>query len=229
LAKGALTSNNAVHDKRLGANSMGININMKSTSGKILASVALVGTAAAVAGMGTYGAFTSTTTASEAVTAGTVTIALGDTSNVNTGLSVPVAGILPGDKVEKFVTLSNTGNSALNSVVLTTGATETPASPLAADATYGLQLTIENCSTAWTAVTSGEDTCSGTKTSVLGPTPVTITPGKALNNLTSLTPGKTDNLKVTTSLPTSTPNSFQGASTTIGFTFTGTQRTETVK
>ena len=34
-------------------------ISLKTTSGKILASVALVGTAAAVAGMGTYGAFTS--------------------------------------------------------------------------------------------------------------------------------------------------------------------------
>ena len=70
-------------------------ISLKTTSGKILASVALVGTAAAVAGMGTYGAFTSSTSASQAVTAGTVTIALGAPGPANT-LNVPVAGLLPG-------------------------------------------------------------------------------------------------------------------------------------
>src|SRR5690349_7040550 len=69
-------------------------ISMKSTSGKILASVALVGTAPAVAGMGTYGAFTSTTSASQTTTAGTTVIALGSGS-ANT-LNVGVAGLLPG-------------------------------------------------------------------------------------------------------------------------------------
>ncbi|MET1087502.1 MAG: TasA family protein [Arthrobacter sp.] len=203
-------------------------ISMQSTSGKILASVALVGTAAAVAGMGTYGAFTSTTSASEAVTAGTVAIALGETGAATNTLNVPVTGILPGDRVEKFVTLSNTGNSALNNITLTTAAAETPASPLATDAAYGLQLTIENCTIAWTVVAAGEDTCGGTKTTVLASSPI-IGANKVLANLTALSSGTTDNLKVTTALPTATPTSFQGATTTIGFTFTGTQRTETVK
>ncbi|WP_344697351.1 TasA family protein, partial [Paenarthrobacter ilicis] len=119
-------------------------ISLKTTSGKILASVALVGTAAAVAGMGTYGAFTSSTSASQAVTAGTVTIALGAPGAANT-LNVPVTNILPGDKVEKLVTLANTGNSDLNNITLTTNA-GTTATLLTTDATNGLQLTIENCS-----------------------------------------------------------------------------------
>ncbi|MCU1517877.1 MAG: hypothetical protein JWQ75_2598 [Pseudarthrobacter sp.] len=201
-------------------------ISMKTTSGKILASVALVGTAAAVAGMGTYGAFTSTTSASQAVTAGTVVIALGAAGPANT-LNVPITGILPGDKVEKFVTLSNTGNSDLNNVMLSTSAGAT-ASLLTTETTDGLQLTIENCTAAWTVVASGEDTCGGIKTTVLASTPV-ITANKVLANLTSVVATKTDNLKVTTTLPPSAPNTFQGATSTIGFTFTGTQRTETVK
>uniref|UniRef100_UPI003F493448 TasA family protein n=1 Tax=Pseudarthrobacter oxydans TaxID=1671 RepID=UPI003F493448 len=200
-------------------------ISMKSTSGKILASVALVGTAAAVAGMGTYGAFTSTTTASQAVTAGTVTIALGAPGAANT-LNVPIAGLLPGDKVEKLVTLANTGNSDLNNITLTTTAS-VPASLLTSDATDGLQLTIENCSTAWTG-TAAPYTCAGTKTTVVSSSPI-IAANRALANLTSLATTKTDNLKVTTALPTTTPNTFQGATTTVGFSFTGTQRTETVK
>lgn len=199
-------------------------INMKSTSGKILASVALVGTAAAVAGMGTYGAFTSSTSASEVVTAGTVVIALGTGAGNN--LTVPVAGVLPGDKIEKLVTLSNTGNSDLNAVTLTTAAVA-PASLLTTDPTQGLQLTIESCTTPWTGSTAPY-ACGGTKTTVLADGPV-IGTDKPLASLASLVNGKTDNLKVTATLPKSAPNAFQGATSTIGFTFTGTQRTETVK
>lgn len=199
-------------------------ISMKTTSGKILASVALVGTAAAVAGMGTYGAFTSSTSASQDVTAGTVVIALG--SGASNTLNVPIAGLLPGDKVEKLVTLSNTGNSDLNNVTLTTSAGAT-GSLLTTDVTNGLQLTIENCSVAWTG-TAAPYTCSGTKTTVMASAPV-ITANKVLNNLTSLTSTKTDNLKVTTAFPTTAPDTFQGATSTIAFSFTGTQRTETVK
>ena len=199
-------------------------ISLKTTSGKILASVALVGTAAAVAGMGTYGAFTSSTSASQAVTAGTVTIALG-TGASNT-LNVPVAGLLPGDKVEKLVTLSNTGNSDLNNVTLTTSAGAT-GSLLTTDTVNGLQLTIENCSVPWTGA-AAPYTCGGTKTTVLASVPV-ITANTVLNNLTSLTSAKTDNLKVTTAFPTTADNTFQGATSTIAFSFTGTQRTQTTK
>ena len=52
-------------------------LSLKKTSTKILASVGLVATAAAVAGMGTYGAFTSSTAASASVASGTVNITLG--------------------------------------------------------------------------------------------------------------------------------------------------------
>jgi predicted ribosomally synthesized peptide with SipW-like signal peptide len=201
-----------------------MSITMKTTSGKILASVALVGTAAAVAGMGTYGAFTSTTSASQAVTAGTVVIALNEAGAANT-LNVPVTGLLPGDSVEKIATLTNSGNSALNNITLTAG-TATP-SLLTTDITNGLQLTVQSCSTAW-AGTAAPYTCSGTTTTVLASGPV-IGANKALAGLASVTSGSADNLKVTTSLPATAPNTFQGAASTITFDFTGTQRTGTVK
>jgi predicted ribosomally synthesized peptide with SipW-like signal peptide len=198
---------------------------MKTNSGKILASVALVGTAAAVAGIGTYGAFSSSTSASQAVTAGTVKVALG--TGPSDTLALPVTGLLPGDTVEKLVTLANTGNSDLGTVSLTTADTSVPASLLTTDASNGLQLLIENCSVAWTG-TAAPYTCSGTKTTVLDPSSI-IGTNRTLGNLTSLTNGKTDNLKVSTTLPKAAPDSFQGAVSTIGFTFGATQRTETVK
>jgi len=202
-------------------------ISMKTTSGKILASVALVGTAAAVAGMGTYGAFSSSTSASQTVKAGTVQIALG-TTQADT-LNVPITGLLPGDSIEKLVTLANTGDSDLGTVSLTTSpdTSAAPASVLTTDTTKGLQLLIENCSTAWTG-SAAPYTCNGAKTTVLASSPIVGT-NRALANLTSLTHGKTDNLKVTGTLPTSATNDAQGATSTISFTFAATQRAGTVK
>lgn len=201
-------------------------ISLKTTTGKIIASVALVGTAAAVAGLGTFGAFTSSTSASQAVTAGTVKIDLGAAGVSNT-LNVPVAGLLPGDKVEKLVTVSNSGNSGLNNVTLNTTAGAT-GSLLTSELVNGLQLKIENCSAAWTG-TAAPYTCGGVSTVVLATSPIlTVTP-KTLANLTSLTAGMTDNLKVTTTLPDTAPNELQGLTSTIGFDFTATQRTATTK
>lgn len=197
-------------------------ISMKTTSGKILASVALVGAAASVAGMGTYGAFVGSTSASQDVEAGTVVIALGD-GPANT-LTVPVAGLLPGDSVEKFATLSNTG-SALNSITLT--ASTTAPSVLTSNLTDGLQLTIESCSVTWTPA-AGADTCDGTRTTVLAEGPI-IGANKPLAGLSALAADSADFLKVTTSLPATADNTFQGASTTIAFDFTATQRTGEVR
>jgi spore coat-associated protein N len=198
-------------------------ISMKTTSGKILASVALVGTAAAVAGMGTYGAFTSTTNASQAVTSGTVEIGLGA---VNNTLTTAIDGMLPGDSVTKFVTLANTGNSNLGTVTLTTAATAGTASLLTTDTTNGLKITVESCSVAWTGPLGAN--CSGTQG-----TPLTTSAIVGVHDLgttlASLTAQKSDFLKVTTSLPKSADDTFQGKTSTISFTFAATQRTEIAK
>ena len=194
-----------------------------TTSGKILASVALVGTAAAVAGLGTYGGFTdSTTTADQKVTAGEVVIELGSTGNT---LTTAVADLLPGDSVEKFATLTNSG-SALNGVALT--ATTANATVLTTDAVNGLQVTIESCSTTWTPVANGPDTCTPGATSVLATSPI-IGANRALSNLASIAASSSDYLKITTKLPATADNTFQAKSSTISFTFDATQRTATVK
>jgi len=201
-------------------------IALKTTTGKIIASVALVGTAAAVAGMGTFGAFTSTTTASQAVAAGSVVIALAAPGATNT-LNTAVTDLLPGDKVERLATLANTGTSDLNNVTLNTAASGTP-SALTIDVTNGLQLTIENCSTPWAGV-AGAYTCGGTKTTVLAAAPIITGTAKTLTLPTALTAGNTDNLKVITALPATADNGFQNLTSTIGFTFTATQRTAVTK
>ncbi|MHC6222094.1 TasA family protein [Arthrobacter sp. MMS24-S77] len=204
-------------------------LNLKTTTGKVIASLALVGTAAGVAGLGTYGAFTSSTSASAAVASGTVNIALGASGTANR-LSVAASGMVPGDTVQRAVTLSNAaGNQALSAITLTTSAL--PTSKLDTDTAMGLQLVVDNCSVPWTEAGTSPAytyTCSGTTTSVLATHPV-IGSNLSLSNLTSVAAGQTDNLRVTLTLPATADNTLQGQSSTIAFNFTGTQRTATNK
>ncbi|WP_336854409.1 TasA family protein [Sinomonas albida] len=202
-------------------------LSLKSTSGKLLASAALVGAAASVAGLGTYGAFTSTTSASTTVSSGTVVVGLGTAGSATNRLTVAASGIVPGDTIQRAVTLSNTGTQNLAGVTLTTAATTS--SKLDTDATNGLQLVVDSCSVPWTEAGTAPAytyTCSGTTASVLA-THAVIGTNVSLANLTSVTAGHADNLRVTLTLPTSADNTFQGTSSTVGFSFTGTQRSGT--
>jgi hypothetical protein len=201
-------------------------ISVSTTSGKILASVALVGTAAAVAGLGTYGAFTSTTTANAAVSTGTVQIALG--SAANSPLNLPVTGLLPGDTVERLVDVTNTGTTDLGSVYLTTKEVGNADSALTSGKVPGLQMTIEKCSVPWTG-DAAPYTCprSGTRSVVRETSPIIGTAN--LGDLAVLKVRGTDHLKITANLHKETPNSSQGLESTVSFTFDATQRTEMYK
>lgn len=207
-------------------------LNLKSTAGKVVASLALVGTAAGVAGLGTYGAFTSSTSASANVGSGIVNIALGATGAANR-LSVPAAGLVPGDSIQRAVTLTNAaGNQNLAGISLTTSAPTS--SLLDTTATLGLQLAIDACSVPWTETAAGTGytyTCTGagaTTTTILASRNV-IGTDLALPALTSSVAGKTDNLRVTMTLPPLAGNDLQNKNSVIDLTFTGTQRSATAK
>jgi predicted ribosomally synthesized peptide with SipW-like signal peptide len=196
-------------------------ISMKTTSGKILASVALAGTAAAVAGMGTFGAFTATTSASQKVEAGTIKIGIGEKGNT---MTTDISGMLPGDSTTKFVTLANSGDSNLGTVTLKTAAVKGTESLLTSDATKGLQISIESCPEAWTGA-DGKFTCAPGAVAALITTPVTGS--NVLSGLSSIAAGKSDYLKITAALPEAADDTFQGKGSTVNFTFDATQRTAT--
>lgn len=200
-------------------------ISMKTTSGKLLASAALVATAAAVAGMGTYGTFTSSTGADTAVNAGSVNVTLTGTGS-DSNLTLPATNILPGDTIQRLATLSNDGVSDLASVSLATS-TSSP-SLLTSDGTNGLQLLVEDCTVAWVGTPSAGYTCSGTKTTVVASSPI-INANRDLGALASKTASATDHLKVTATLPTTAGNTFQSLSSTVTFTFSAVQRAATNK
>jgi len=196
-------------------------------SRKLLLSVAAIGAAAAIAGLGTYATFTSSTSASQAVASGTVTVALGATGASTNRLTVGASNIAAGDTIQRSVDLINQGSLNLASVTLTT--TATTSSLLNTDTSNGLQMAIDKCSAAWTEAGTAPAytyTCSGTTTTVLASVPV-IGANLALSNLSALTAGATDHLRVTLTLPSTAGNSLQNQSSVIQYSLTGIQRAGT--
>jgi spore coat-associated protein N len=188
---------------------------------KVLASAAVLCAAAAIAGLGTYATFTSSTPpVSQTVASGTLSLTTGPVNRLGTGAS-PIAA---GDSLQRAIDLNYAGSIAFGSVTLTTSAS--PSSALDTDTTDGLKIAIDRCSAAWTE--SGPPytyTCSGSTSTVLATQPL-IGTDVALSNLT-LSAGATDHLRVTVTLPSSAGNSLQNKSSTISYVFTGVQRAGT--
>jgi spore coat-associated protein N len=186
---------------------------------KLLLSIAVLGSAASIAGLGTFATFTSSASTSHTIASGTLSLTT-PVSRLGTGAS-PIA---PGDTMQRAIDLSYSGTISFGSVTLTTSATSS--SLLDTDAANGLQIAIDKCSQAWTE--SGPPytyTCGGSTSSVLASRAL-IGSALALSNLT-LTAGSTDHLRVTVTLPSSADNTLQNKSSTIDYTFTGVQRAGT--
>jgi hypothetical protein len=195
----------------------------RATAVKIFASVVLVAGAASVAALGTYGSFTSTTSASENVSTGKVVLT--SATGVR-GLAIDATNLVPGDTVERTVTLSRNAadTDSFGSVKLTTTAASN--NLLTSDAANGLQLKVDTCATPWTKpANSNALNCAGAVTNVVAQRAVL---GQNLDlgsvNTALNAAGATSHLRVTLTLPTGADNNFQGLSNTINFTFDATQR-----
>ena len=196
-----------------------------STARKVVGSLGVIGAAAAVAGMGTFGSFTdSTTPVATTIQSGTLSI---DVSQQGFGVPVTTTGFVPGDSMTRAVNLVNDGSSALGTVNF--ASTATAGSILTTDTVNGLQLSLKSCSVPWTqggSASAPTYACSGTtQTLVNGPAATSA----ALANPASLTAGNTDYLVFSISLPTSADNTFQGKTASLSLSFTGVQRSGTAR
>jgi spore coat-associated protein N len=191
-------------------------VHLRSNGRKILLSLAALGATTSIAGLGTFATFTSSTSASHTIASGTLSLTA-PSSRLGTGAG-PIAA---GDTMQRMIDLSYAGSISFGSATLTTNATSS--SSLDTDAANGLQIAIDRCSQAWTE--SGPPytyTCGGSTSTVLTSRAL-IGSNIALSNLT-LTAGSTDHLRVTVSLPSSAGNTLQNLSSTISYTFSGSQR-----
>ena len=195
---------------------MGATVTNRSTTRKVVGSLGVIGAAAAVAGMGTFGSFTdSTTPVATTINSGTVSIDLTKAST----LDFSAGDLIPGDSVTRTFTLKNDGSSDLGTISLASAATAS--SILTTDAINGLQLSVKSCPVAWTQTGNAFTCASGEKTLLAGPA---VTTG-ALNGPASIVAGRSDNLAISYALPVSAGNEFQGKQAAFSLTFTATQRT----
>jgi hypothetical protein len=201
----------------------------RSTTRKVVGSLAIVGAAAAVAGLGTYGNFTdSTAPLNTTVNTGTLSI---NVAQPDGAVAIPVStsGFVPGDSLTRAVNLVNDGTADLGSVTLSSTLASGTPNALTMDPANGLQVAVNACSVPWTQGGTAQAptyTCSGTSRTIMS--------GSALRNATlsspaSLTAGGTDYLTFSVSLPTTADNSFQGLSASLSLVFTGTQRAGTAR
>jgi hypothetical protein len=185
----------------------------------IVGAISAVGAAVAVAGLGTFGQFTdSTSPVNTRVDTGVLSVDVSSPA----GAAVPFSGgmMLAGDSRSALVDLVNDGTTPLSAVTLK--ATATSSSILDQDTVNGLQLTVESCSVAWN--TSGAaPTCPGTVKAyftqpiLVNDYPLTGTPVMAA--------GATEHLKLTAALPASASgDAYEGATTALKFVFTGIQK-----
>ena len=198
-----------------------------TTARNVLLSIGALGVTGGIAAMGTFASFTSTTSASQTTQSGTVTIALGATGASTNRLAVNASGLVPGDTVQRSFDLNNSGDQSLASITFTSSAA--PSSLLDSDATNGLQMVIDRCSSAWTESGSSPSftySCNGSTTTIIASRPV-VASGVSMAGLSALATGGTDHLRVTLTLPSATGNSLQGLSSTITYSFVGTQRNGT--
>ena len=198
-------------------------------SKKVLLSMAAVGTAGAMAGLGTFAAFTSTTSASHTASSGTIIINVGNGSSTANDFSVSSGTLVPGDTVQRAIDLISTSSTGdIGAITLTSTATtssllDTPST------TDSLHMQIDNCSSPWSKTGTAPAfvyTCDGpATTSVVLASRAVLASAAALGNLSIVGgPAGTDHLLLTLTLPSGAGNTYQTQSSTILYTFNATQR-----
>jgi spore coat-associated protein N len=125
----------------------------------VAATFALLGLA--VTGAGVFAALNATAFNSTAQTVSSGTLKLVYADN-GAGFSTNITNMAPGDVVNRYVSLSNTGT--LSATGLNLSAADATGSKLTSDATNGLHVTVTSCSTVWVPLTG---TCTLGTTSVL--------------------------------------------------------------
>lgn len=162
---------------------------------------------------GAFATFTHTTSAGpEPLTTGSVTLATGPNNDAATGAT----NLAAGDTVSREIDLNSTG-ATLADQQITLRFSASPSSLLDTDATNGLQVSVQACSSAWTRTVVSSPPPAFTYSCGAGATTVDIngaataavssletTPG-TLTPLNSLAPGGQDYLVFTITLPAGAP------------------------
>jgi spore coat-associated protein N len=145
--------------------------------------------------------------------------------------STAITGMAPGDTVNRYIDVTQGGT--LDGAALTLKVADAAATTLTTDATNGLQITVSQCSVAFTATTGA---CTGTTTTALATISANgLLSAQSLSGI-STTAGAVAHLKIALALPAGSEltsngvlpvGTVQGVTSTLTWTFFETQRTAT--
>ena len=217
----------------------------RRSSWQVAGIAATIAAGVAVTSGGVYAALTAQAFngTAQQVSTGTLLLTLNNTAG-SAGFASVVDKLAPGDVVNRYVQLQNTGTLAGQG--LTLGVSDSTPSLLTTDATRGLQVSVNECPVAWTTATG---TCTSAGTATTGVPVLVQTPAATLAN-PSLTPAALTGsslaanavryYQVSMTLPTATNNeittngvapaagtTIQGLTATLTWKFVLTQRTAT--
>lgn len=198
-----------------------------------LAAAAVAGSVLVVAGYGAWASLSATATNVTPQTVGTGTLKLELGAN-GTGFAQTIGNVAPGDTVNRYVTLTNSGTLAAQGMTMAIAASGSPVLVTDGSSSRGLRVAVDACSVAWNATTGA---CSGTVTAALAATPInSLASAATLAGISATASGSAYHLRVSTQLPDQNETSVNGAlptgtvqnaSVDLTYTFTETQRTAT--
>jgi spore coat-associated protein N len=201
----------------------------------VIVSAATVGGAALVSSS-VFASLTATAfnATAHSVTSGTLilTQAPSGVSGLTGGFSTAVTALAPGDTINRYVNVTNGGTLAGSSMTLKVA--DSAATLLTTDAVKGLQVTVKECTVAYTTVTGA---CSGTEATVLAATPAnTLLTPQSVTFVNGYSASGVTNTRFIITMPTGTEvtsngtlpgSTIQGLTSLLTWTFTETQRTGT--
>ena len=170
----------------------------------------------------------------QSVTSGTLilTQAPSGVSGLTGGFVTAVTALAPGDTINRYVNVTNGGTLAGSAMTLQVAAAS--ATLLTSDAVKGLQVTVKECTVAYTTVTG---LCSGTESTVLAATTANaLLTAQSVTFANAFSAGGVTNTRFIISLPTGTEvtangtlpgSTIQGLTSSLTWTFTETQRAGT--
>ena len=178
---------------------------------------------------------TASNTSGGSVTTGSLklTQAASGVAGITGGFTTAITNMAPGDTQDRYIDLTNGGT--LDGSSLTLGIAASPSTTLTTDGTNGLQVTINQCSVAWTAA----GVCSGTTTTGLAASSALsiVTAAKNLALATgSYAAAAVNHLQIVLALPAGSEvvnngvlpgGTVQGVTTALTWTFTEALRTNT--
>ncbi|TRZ55146.1 MAG: hypothetical protein D4S00_07525 [Streptomycetaceae bacterium] len=170
---------------------------------------------------------------------GTGSVAVGTLKLIQAASSVPgitggfataISAVAPGDTVNRYVDLTNSGT--LDGSTMTLRLTPDAVNALTSDGTNGLQITIVQCSVAYT----NAGACSGSETAVVTSTATALVASHIPISLASFLSGAISHLKISITLPAGTEvvengvlpaGTVQGLTAALTWTFTEALRANT--